>query len=167
MQGPQAIALWVSCLGALACSESTSSSSPRPDSGQSNDGGLSHDSTVEPDDAAADCVAGSYVITLNHVSGTCGAVDESLMVALTSNGVRTTTEMRLSSIVVTMTAVSGCSVRFQRQVMTIEGVLSEDLVADELELESAGTLEGEAELTRFENGDDTCSSTYQMTLHRI
>lgn len=152
---------WVVCLGALGCSAGTSSGSPQLDSGQS------HEGAAEPDTEDPDCLTGSYVGTLEHLSGTCGAVDESFMVTLTQRGVLTPTEMRLGSNVITMVVVRDCMMRLQREVVTTEGVLSEKLNANELELVSPGTIAGEAELTRFENNAQSCSSTYQLTLQRI
>jgi hypothetical protein len=133
------------CLGALACSESGDS-----------------------DQDAAICeLAGDYDVTLTVLTGNCGAQPPSTL-TIPEAQIATPTETRTvgDGEVDTMILRIGCSVRLRQELASIHGARIWQLDAESLQLVSEGTLEGQAEFTRFQDDALICEGTYEMTLHR-
>lgn len=143
------------CIGLIACGDSGGS-------GTSADGGI----TAEPDAAMEmECVIdGTYAALLVPLTGNCGPVNDSFTVELSPNLIRTLQEMQFDRMITTQVVVKACSIQMTREV-SVQGVLEQQLSADELELQAGGNLAGDATYRRF-GADQTvlCEGTYEMTL---
>jgi hypothetical protein len=145
------------CLGALACSESGDSSSSPADSG----------ALVAEEDSAVECeLTGDYEVILTMRSGNCGPAQVS-RITIPEAEVLTHTEMRFDVEVVTTTVLKGCSVRLTQEMVSRQGLLVSQLSASDLQLVSEGTLQGQAQLTRFQDNAVICEGLYEMSMHMV
>jgi hypothetical protein len=113
------------------------------------------------DDGCAS-VQGSFQSLYVELSGSCGPIDNPYPVPFEggTSGVNTIIERRVNSNITTDIVLKGCTVGMTQTVADKEGAVMSQIDSSDLEIMSESELIGQVTLTRYDQGELTCSSVY-------
>jgi hypothetical protein len=108
-------------------------------------------------------VQGSFQSLYVELSGSCGPIDNPYPVPFEggASGVNTIIERRVNSNITTDIVLKGCSVGMTQIVSDKDGAVMSQIDSSDLEIMSANELIGQVTLTRYDQGELTCSSVYE------